>query len=117
MEMNKETNAKLLRIFLGESDKYGNIPLYEAIVIEAKKQNLYGATVLKGAMGFGANSRIQSTKLFELSSDLPFIIEIVDTEEEILNFSKTVEHMFEKSKSGGMITIEKVEVIRYKASK
>lgn len=115
--MEKDANAKLLRIFLGESDKLGNIPLYEAIVLEAKKQNLYGATVLKGVMGFGANSRIQSTKIFELSSDMPFIIEIVDTEEEIRKFSIMVEQMFEKSKSGGMITIEKAEVIRYKASK
>ena len=115
--MEKDTNAKLLRIFLGESDKYGNIPLYEAIVLEAKKNNLFGATVLKGVMGYGANSRIQSTKLFELSSDMPFIIEIVDTEQAIRAFSKIVEEMFENSKSGGMITIEKAEVIRYKASK
>lgn len=115
--MEKDANAKLLRIFLGESDKLGSIPLYEAIVLEAKKQNLFGATVLKGVMGFGANSRIQSTKIFELSSDMPFIIEIVDTEEEIRKFSIMVEQMFEKSKSGGMITIEKAEVIRYKASK
>jgi uncharacterized protein len=115
--MENDTNAKLLRIFLGESDKYGNIPLYEAIVLEAKKNNLFGATVLKGVMGYGANSRIQSTKLFELSSDMPFIVEIVDTEEAIRAFSKIVEAMFEKSKSGGMITIEKAEVIRYKASK
>ncbi len=115
--MEKDPNSKLLRIFLGESDKFGNIPLYEAIVLEAKKQNLFGATVLKGVMGFGANSRIQSTKIFELSSDMPFIIEIVDTEDEIKKFIIIVEQMFEKSKSGGMITIEKAEVIRYKASK
>jgi len=115
--MENNPNAKLLRIFIGESDKAGNIPLYEAIVMEAKKQSLSGATVVRGIMGFGANSRIHTAKLFEISSDLPMVVEIVDTEEKIREFVKTVEQLFEKTKSGGLITLEKAEVIRYKAGK
>jgi uncharacterized protein len=115
--MENNPNAKLLRIFIGESDKIDGQPLYEAIVFEAKKQGLSGATVTKGIMGFGANSNVHTTKLFEISSDLPFIIEIVDTEEKIMSFTKIVENLFEQSKSGGLITIEKAVVIRYKAGK
>ena len=115
--MENNPNAKLLRIFLGESDKIDGQPLYEAIVFEAKKQGLSGATVTKGVMGFGPNSNVHTTKLFEISSDLPFIIEIVDTEEKIMSFTKIVENFFEQSKSGGLITIEKAVVIRYKAGK
>jgi uncharacterized protein len=115
--MENNPNAKLLRIFIGESDKIDGQPLYEAIVFEAKKQGLSGATVTKGVMGFGPNSNVHTTKLFEISSDLPFIIEIVDTEEKIMSFTKIVENLFEQSKSGGLITIEKAVVIRYKAGK
>ena len=115
--MVNDPNAKLLRIFLGESDKYHQKPLYETIVFEAKKQELSGATVLRGIMGFGANSKIHSSKLFDISSDLPIIVEIVDTLEKINEFIKTVEQLFEESKSGGLITIEKAQVIRYKSGK
>ena len=110
-------SAKLLRIFIGESDKIGQQPLYETIVFEAKKRSLSGATVTRGTMGFGANSKIHTSKLFDISSDLPLVIEIVDNEEKILEFTKLVEHLFEESKSGGLITIEKVEVIRYRSGK
>ena len=113
--MEDNPHAKLLRIFVGESDKLGQQPLYEAIVFEAKKQSLSGATVTRGIMGFGANSKVHTTKLFEISSDLPLIIEIVDTEEKIRQFTKNVEKLFEQTKSGGLITIEKAEVIRYRA--
>jgi PII-like signaling protein len=115
--MENNPDAKLLRIFIGENDKLSQQPLYEAIVFEAKKQGLSGATVMRGIMGFGANSKVHTTKLFEISSDLPLIIEIVDTEEKIRAFSTTVENLFEQTKSGGLITIEKAEVIRYKAGK
>ena len=115
--MENNPNAKLLRIFIGESDKFGQQPLYEAIVFEAKKQGLSGATVTRGIMGFGANTIVHTAKLFEISSDMPLIIEIVDTEENIRKFTETVENWFEKTKSGGLITIEKAEVIRYKAGK
>ena len=110
-------DAKLLRIFLGESDKYHQQPLYETIVFEAKKQGLSGATVLRGIMGFGPNSKIHSAKLFDISSDLPIVVEIVDTLEKINEFVKFVEQLFEDSKSGGLITMEKAEVIRYKSGK
>lgn len=115
--MKNDPNAKLLRIFLGESDKYHQQPLYETIVFEAKKQSLSGATVMRGIMGFGANSKIHTAKLFDISSDLPIIVEIVDTLEKINEFIKTVEQLFEESKSGGLITIEKAEVIRYQSGK
>jgi len=115
--MENNPAAKLLRIFIGESDKVGQQPLYEAIVFEARKQELSGATVTRGIMGFGANSKVHTAKLFEISSDLPLVIEIVDTEEKINQFIKTVELLFEKTKSGGLITVEKAEVIRYKAGK
>ena len=115
--MENNPNAKLLRIFIGENDKIGQQPLYEAIVFEAKKKGLSGATVTRAIMGFGANSKVHSTKLFEISSDLPLVIEIVDTEEKIKEFTKIVEQLFEDTKSGGLITLEKAEVIRYKAGK
>ncbi len=114
--MENNPNAKILRIFIGESDNYRHKPLFEAIVYEAKKRGLSGATVTRGIMGFGPNSKVQTTKLFEISSDLPLIIEIVDIDEKIREFSIIVEQFFEESKSGGLITIENAEVIRYKAS-
>jgi PII-like signaling protein len=110
-------DARLLRIFIGESDKYHQQPLYEAIVFEAKKQSLSGATVTRGIMGFGANSEIHTAKLFDISTDLPVVIEIVDTLEKIDLFIKTVEQFFEDSKSGGLITVEEIKVIRYKSGK
>jgi Uncharacterized conserved protein len=115
--MENTPHAKLLRIFIGESDKLGQQPLYETIVFEAKKHSLSGATVTRGIMGFGANSKVHTTKLFEISSDLPLIIEIVDTEENIGDFIKIVEQLFEQTKSGGLITIEDAGVIRYRAGK
>jgi PII-like signaling protein len=115
--MENNPDAKLLRIFIGESDKMGQDPLYEVIVFEARKAGLSGATVMRGIMGFGPNSKIHTSKLFEISSDLPLVIEIVDTEENIRQFTRTVEHLFEKTGSGGLITIEKAEVIRYRAGK
>ena len=115
--MENNPNIKLLRIFIGESDKYQGQPLYETIVFEAKKQGLFGATVLRGIMGFGANSQIQSNKLFEISTDLPLIIEIVDDEQKIRAFVPTLKTLFEKSQSGGLITLEKAEVIYYRTEK
>lgn len=115
--MENNPDAKLLRIFIGESDKAGNQPLYESIVFEAKKQGLSGATVTRGVMGFGANSKVHTEKLFDISADMPLIIEIVDTEEKIMAFAKNVEQLFEQANSGGLITIEKTEVIRYRPAK
>lgn len=109
-------DGKLLRIFLGESDKIGHKPLYEIIVQEARKNGLAGATVLRGIEGFGAKSRvIHTAKILRLSEDLPIVVELVDTEENIRQFLPRVDELFEHCGSGGMVTIEKAEVIRYSA--
>jgi len=105
--------AKLLRIFVGETDKIGSIPVYEKIVFLAKENNLAGATVYKGVMGFGRNSRIHSAKLLTISDDLPLVVEIVDTEEKITAFIPLVNEVFDKSGSNGLVTVEKAEIIRY----
>lgn len=115
--MVNDPNARLLRIFLGESDKYHQQPLYETIVFEAKKQALSGATVTRGIMGFGANSKVHSAKLFDISTDLPVVVEIVDTADKINRFINMVEQFFEASGSGGLITIENAQVIRYQSGK
>lgn len=106
--------AKLLRIFIGESDTLHGVPVYEKIVIEARKNHLAGATVYKGIMGFGANSRIHTAKLLRLSEDMPLVIEIVDSQDNIEKFLPLVEEIFEHSKSGGLITLEKADIIAYK---
>jgi len=110
-------NAKLLRIFIGELDKVAHQPFYEAIVFKAKETGLAGATVLKGVLGYGANSLVHSVKLWDISPDMPVIIEIVDSEEKINAFIPLVKEMFEKAGSGGLITLEKAEIIMYTATK
>lgn len=110
--------GKLLRIFLGESDKVDHKPLYEAIVRAAKTNGLAGATVLRGVEGFGADSRvIHTAKILRLSEDLPIVVEIVDREETIKAFLPEVDRLFEAAGCGGMMTLEKVEVIRYSTGK
>jgi PII-like signaling protein len=111
--MHIEGEAKLLRIFVGESDLIHHVPVYEKIVTEARKAGLAGATVSKGIMGFGASSRIHTAKLLRLSEDLPLVIEIVDEERKIENFIPELNKIFEEANSGGLITIEKVNIIRY----
>ena len=100
----------LVRIFVGESDTYHGRLLYEAIVIKARELNLAGATVLRGIMGFGAASRIHSAKLLRLSEDMPVIIEIVDTKDEI----DKIMPFLDKVVSQGLITLEKALVIKYR---
>jgi len=99
----------LLRIFIGDSDMYQGKPLYEAIVLKARERHLAGATVLKGIMGFGKNSRLHSAKLLELSTDLPVVIEIIDTEENISQFLPELDTMI----TDGLVTVESVQVIKY----
>ncbi len=99
----------LLRIFIGESDRYGRKPLYEAIVHKAKELDLAGATVLRGIMGFGATSRLHTAKLLRLSDDLPLVIEIVDSEAYIDRLLPFLDEVMEE----GMVTMEKVRVLRY----
>lgn len=106
-------DAVLLRIFLGESDRLGPRPLYEAIVLKARELHMAGATVLRGPMGFGKSSRLHAAKLERLSEDLPFIIEIVDSKAKIETFLPVVDEMMRASGSSGLVTWESVKVLRY----
>ena len=108
--MKIEGNGVLLRIFVGESDRYDGQPLYEAIVRVAHEHGVAGATVMRGMTGFGANSRIHTTKILRLSEDLPMIIEIVDSEEKIEEVLPIIDDMVTE----GLITREKVTVIAYR---
>ena len=101
----------LLRIFIGESDKYKGMPLYEAIVLKARKLNMAGVTVTRGIMGFGAHSRLHSAKLLSLSDDLPIIIEIVDDKDRIEQLIPFLDDHVKE----GLVTLEKVKVIKYRA--
>jgi PII-like signaling protein len=105
-------NAVLLRIFIGENDRYGSRPLYEAIVLKAREMQIAGATVLRGPMGFGHSSRLHTAKILRLSGDLPLLIEIVDSEEKIAAFLPALEPMM----GSGLVTTEKVQVIQYGAN-
>ena len=115
--MELQGQSKLLRIFLGEADRIGHRLLYEAILMAAKEKGLAGGTVLKGIMSFGASSRIHRARLIELSEDLPIVVEIVDAAEKIDLFLNVVNELFEQCGKGGLITVEKVDVLYYKAKK
>src|SRR5215813_8976119 len=110
--MNLLNEATLLRIFLGESDRYQHQPLFQAIVLKARELHLAGATVLRGPMGFGKSSRLHTAKILRLSMDLPLVIEIVDSEEKINSFLPVLDEMM----NGGLVTLEKVRVIDYRAN-
>jgi uncharacterized protein len=107
--MNIPKDAVLLRIFLGENDHWEGRPLYEALVLKAREMHLGGATVLRGPMGFGHSSRLHTAKILRLSEDLPFVVEIVDTEEKIKGFVEAIDSMM----GSGLITLEKVQVLQY----
>jgi PII-like signaling protein len=109
--------SKLLRIFTGESDRINHQPLYEAILLNAREKGLAGGTVLKGIMSYGASSHIHLARLIDLSEDLPIVIEIIDHAERIDEFIPVVNDLFEKCGKGGLITIEKVDVLYYKPKK
>lgn len=115
--MELQGQSKLLRIFVGEVDKIDHQLLYEAIVLAAKEKGMAGATVLRGLMSFGASSRIHVARLIELSEDLPIVIEIVDHSDKIDSFLSTVNELFEKCGRGGLITVEKVDVLYYNSKK
>ena len=102
-------DAVLLRIFFGEDEKSGHLPLYEAIVLKAREMQLAGATVLRGPMGFGQSSRIHTAKILRLSEDLPIVVEIVDSQEKIDAFLAVLDGMI----GSGLVTLEKVQVLRY----
>lgn len=102
----------LLRIFVGESDKYQGKPLYEQIVLKARELNMAGATVMRGVMGFGADSRMHTSKILQLSNDLPIVIELVDVQEKI----DLLMPFLDETVTEGLITLEKVKVIKYRHS-
>jgi uncharacterized protein len=110
--MNITEDGYLLRIFVGESDKCGHRPLYEAIVLKARESGLAGVTVTRGVMGFGKNSILHTAKILRLSEDLPMIIEIVDTLETVERFLPELEVMIKD----GLVTLERIKVIHYKSS-
>lgn len=111
--MELKGTAKLLRIFIGESDKHWHTPLYEVIVREARARGLAGATVLRGSLGYGATSRIRSAKVLDLSTDLPLVVEIVDEEAKIEGFLPVLHDLFKTAGCGGLVTQEKVEIVKY----
>src|SRR5437764_14802802 len=102
-------DAVLLRIFIGENDRYNRKPLYEEIVLKAREMHLAGATVLRGPMGYGHSSRLHTAKILRLSEDLPLVIEIVDSEAKIDAFLPTLDGMM----TSGLVTLEKVQVLQY----
>ena len=106
-------DAVLLRIYVGESDRWQHQPLYEAIVLKARELHLAGATVLRGPMGFGAASRIHTAKILRLSMDLPIVIEIVDTEDQVQSLLPFLDEMM----GGGLVTLDKIRVIHYREGK
>ena len=102
--------AVLLRIFIGESDRWEHKPLYEAIVLKAREMHLAGATVIKGVMGYGASSRLHTAKVLRLSEDLPVLVEIVDSREKL----ERLLPFLEQTVTHGLVTLERAEVIWYR---
>ena len=109
--MKLEGEGKLLRIFIGESDKHGRTPLYQAIVEMLREEGLAGATVLRGIEGFGANSHLHTARILRLSEDLPIVIEVADTAERIQSIMPRIDEMVTE----GLVTLERVEVVSYRA--
>lgn len=109
--MDSDTQGMLLRIFIGDSDRYQGRPLYEALLVKAREMGLAGATVIRGLAGFGARSRIHTAKLLRLSEDLPVVVEIADTEEKIRSFLPVVDRMVQE----GLVTLERVHVVLYRS--
>ena len=105
--------AVLLRIFVGENDRLGHRPLYEAIVMKARAEHLAGATVLRGPLGFGHSSRLHTSKLLEMSSDLSYVVEIVDKDEKLQAFLPLLDKMMVESGGSGLVTLEHVQVLQY----
>ena len=111
--MDLPEESVLLRIFFGESDRHEGKPLHEAIVLKARERHLAGATVLRGAVGFGKSSHVHTSKILRLSYDLPVVVEIVDREEKINAFLPELEALLD----GGLVTLERVRVLHYAAGK
>ena len=105
------SEATLLRIFIGDHDKHGRLPLYEAIVLKAREMHLAGATVLRSPLGFGRSSQMHTAKILQLSTDMPMVVEIVDLEEKIQAFLPALDEMMD----GGLVTMEKVQIVHYRS--
>ncbi len=105
--------GKLVRVFIGESDRLHGRPLYEAIVFAAREMGLAGATVLRGVEGYGADSVVHTARLLRLSEDLPIVIEVVEIPERLDAFVARIEAMLDDANCGGLITLERAEIIRY----
>ena len=112
--MNLEGKASILRIYIGESDKVKGHPLYEEILFAARDAGLAGASVFRGIVSFGASHSIHTMKVFALSNDLPVLIEIVDTTKNLEAFCPALYKMLDDSKKGGLVTLQKVNVLRYR---
>ena len=113
--MENNTDAFVLKIFIGSTDQISQAPLYEYIVFQAKKKGIAGATVMKGIMGFGASSVIHSYKFWEVSDKVPLVVELIDAEEKIRSFYETIRPQLESMKYGCLVTMEKNTVLLYKS--
>jgi uncharacterized protein len=111
--MGIEGRTGMLKIYVGDSDKVKGQPLYEAIVFEARKSGMAGATVFRGTMSFGASHSIHTMKIFALSGDLPVVIEIIDKIEKLDQFLERVHEMMDSAKKGGLVIFQEVDVLRY----
>ena len=110
--MDLPEEGHLLRIIIGESDRHEGMPLYEWLVVKAREFGVAGATVVRGMMGYGANSRIKTTSILRLSEELPVVIEMIDTKEKLENFMEVVDHVLR----GGLVTFEKMQIRMYRST-
>jgi hypothetical protein len=112
--MEKQGDAKILRIFISNTDKFKHAPLYEMVVFAARRYGMAGATVIKGTMGYGSSNVIRSVKFWEITEKLPIVIEIVDESEKIEKFTEKILPWFDKLRYGCLITVEDVKVLLFK---
>jgi hypothetical protein len=115
--MKSNSEAMVMKIFIGSTDQYKQSPLYEHIVLEANKKGIAGATVTKGIMGYGASSIIHSYKFWEVNEKLPLVVELIDEEEKIMSFYETIRNLLESMKYGCTVTLEKTKILMYKSGK
>lgn len=108
--MQPDSEAKLLRIFIGEGDRHHHSSLHELIVLKCQEAGLAGATVLRGLMSYGASSKLRSTRILDLSTDLPVVVEVVDTTEKISAFLPLLNRLLDEAACGGLVTLETVQI-------
>lgn len=115
--MENREDARMLRIYVSSTDKFKNMPLYEVIVFAARRHGIAGATVIKGFMGYGSSSIVHSQKFWELTDKVPMVVEIIDTAEKIDSFMEVILPFFENLPKGGLITLEKTEILLHKTGR